>query len=87
MKNKYVTVDEGVNYRDIALTMKEMGFDMNHSSVRNHILRIMKKFITKLFANECKNLSDNDIARIIKTQKFQIGMCEMLEAIETNRTK
>lgn len=83
--NKYVTIDEGVNYREIAATMQELGFDMNHSSVRNHVLRIMKKFIVQLFPEECKNLSDEDILKVIKTQKFQIGMCEILEVLESNR--
>ena len=32
-KRKYASVvgDEGVNYRDIADVMTELGFDMNHS--------------------------------------------------------
>ena len=40
----YATVEDGVNYRDIAETMSEIGFKMNHSSARNHVIRVMKKF-------------------------------------------
>ena len=42
----YATVieSEGVNYREIADTMTELGFTMNHSSARNYVLRVMRKF-------------------------------------------
>ena len=46
-----VATDEGVNYREIADTMTELGFPMNHSSARNYVLRVMRKFVDA-FADE-----------------------------------
>ena len=44
-----VTEDDGVNYREIAEIMTEMGFKMQHSSAHNYVLRVMRKFAKLMF--------------------------------------
>lgn len=80
----YATVvsEEGVNYREIADMMTEIGFKMNHSSARNYVLRVMKKFaeaITKQWNIDASSLNLEEIAR---SPQFQQAICEILQSIE-----
>jgi len=88
-KRKYASVvgDEGVNYRDIADVMTELGFDMNHSSARNHVLRIMRKFVLGLANNSGVKLSEKQIDVIAKSSAFQSNISDMLQVIEAERKR
>lgn len=81
----YATVvdDEGVNYRDIAETMTELGFNMNHSSARNYVIRIMKKFAQEFSVQWNLGLSEKKIDTIAKSPMFQQGISEILHSIES----
>jgi hypothetical protein len=85
----YATVseDDGVNYRDIAETMTELGFQMNHSSARNYVLRVMKKFVKELDNKWNLRLSDDKMEEITKSPQFQQGIAEILHSIEIKRKK
>lgn len=83
----YATVaeDEGVNYREIADTMTEMGHHMNHSSARNYVLRVMRKFV-KEFAKQWKiELTEERIDQIAKDPSFQHGIADLLHVVEAQR--
>lgn len=85
----YATVneDEGVNYREIADIMSEVGFIMNHSSVRNYILRIMQKFINA-FDNEMElNLSKEKLKIIAASPQFQNVIADLLHDLNTSELK
>jgi len=83
----YATVadDEGVNYREIADTMTELGFNMNHSSARNYVLRVMRKF-TKAFTKQWNiEVDDKRIDEIAKDPGFQHGVADLLHTVESQR--
>lgn len=82
-----VTEDDGVNYRDIAETMTELGFRMNHSSARNYVLRVMRKFVEELDEQWNLHLPDDKITEITKSPDFQQGIAEILHSIELSRKK
>ena len=82
-----VTEDDGVNYRDIAETMTELGFRMNHSSARNYVLRVMRKFVEELDKQWNLHLPDDKITEITKSPDFQQGIAEILHSIELSRKK
>lgn len=77
-----VTDEEGVNYRDIADTLTEMGFQMNHSSVRNHVIRIMRKFASRLSTEWALDLSDAQVDTVARSSSFQRGIAEALHTVE-----
>lgn len=77
-----VTHDDGVNYRDIADTLTEMGFPMNHSSVRNHMIRIMRKFAGALSDEWSLELDERQIDDIARSSSFQRGIAEALHTVE-----
>jgi transposase-like protein len=81
----YATVagDEGVNYREIADMMTEIGFKMNHSSARNYVLRVMRKFAEALRTEWDLDVSDSDMDRIVKSPQFQQAICGILQTIES----
>lgn len=83
----YATVvgDDGVNYREIAETLTEMGFPMNHSSVRNHVIRMMNKFAEALVGAWDVSVSEGDLPEIAKNPSFQHGIADLLHQLEAQR--
>lgn len=83
----YASISEtdGVNYRDIAEVMSDIGFKMNHSSARNYVLRVMSKFVREVASQWDVDLTDEEIVRIAKSPQFQQGICEVLHSIEAQR--
>jgi hypothetical protein len=83
----YATVvqDDGVNYREIAETMTELGFTMNHSSARNYVLRIMKKFAAAVSSSYGADLEEKHLEVISRSPMFQLGIAEVLQDIEHER--
>jgi ActR/RegA family two-component response regulator len=77
--------DDGINYREIASTMTELGFKMNHSSARNHVLRIMRKFIDEFAKQYNLKLSDDVKNNVVKVPMFQRGIADLLQEIESER--
>lgn len=84
-RRKYSTTteDDGVNYRDIAETMTILGFPMNHSSARNHVVRVMKKFVAAYAIYVYgRDVSDDEMMEIAKDPTFQSGVAELLHSVE-----
>lgn len=82
----YATVaEEGTNYREIADMMTMIGFKMNHSSARNYVLRIMKKFANAITENWDIKLTDDKLDAIIKDPNFQEGISDILQMLEERR--
>lgn len=83
----YATVigDEGVNYREIAETMSEMGFSMNHSSARNYVLRVMRKFAEACAEAYGIDLTESKVDEIAKSPMFQHGIADLLHTVEAKR--
>jgi len=81
----YATVDDGVNYRDIADTMTEIGYKMNHSSARNYVLRVMKKFAEAIVEQYGIDVTDESLNNIARSPMFQSGIADVLQDIESLR--
>lgn len=86
-KSNYATVteDEGVNYREISDMMTEIGFKMNHSSARNYVLRVMKKFAEALVKEWNVDVDPSRLDTISKSPQFQQAIYEVLQQIEAQR--
>lgn len=80
-----VTEDDGVNYRDISETMTELGFKMNHSSARNYVIRIMKKFATAYIQHFDGQMSEQKLGEVIRSPGFQSTIADVLQTIESQR--
>lgn len=80
-----VATDEGVNYREIADTMTELGFPMNHSSARNYVLRVMRKFVDAFATEYDIPVDESRINDIAKSPGFQHGVADLLHFVEVER--
>lgn len=78
-----VTVEEGVNYREIADMMTEIGYKMNHSSARNYVLRVMRKFAEAIIDNWQLEVTEDRIEKICKSPGFQAAICDVIKRIES----
>lgn len=89
MKNAYATVsdNEGVNYREIADMMSEIGYKMNHSSARNYVLRVMRKFAEAIVESWGISVTEDKIDTIIKNPQFQQGICDILQSIDAEENR
>lgn len=82
----YATIDDnGVNYRDIAETMTEMGYKMNHSSARNYVLRVMRKFVDAIAERQGMPLSPVVAEQVSRSPLFQNGINDLLQDLEAHR--
>lgn len=81
----YATVDDGVNYREISELMTEMGWTMNHSSARNHVLRAMKKFAAGFAAAHGIHATDEQLSAAAVAPAFQSFVGDVLSAVEVSR--
>jgi hypothetical protein len=83
----YATVieDEGVNYREIADIMSEIGYVMNHSSARNYVIRVMSKFAEGFVKEWNMNLTDEKIKIIASSPEFQNVISDLLHNLEATR--
>lgn len=82
-----VATEDGVNYREIAETMTELGFVMNHSSARNYVLRVMRKFATAIVTEYGIEADEAKIDEIAKSPRFQHGVADILQTVEVERRK
>jgi len=76
----YATVvdDDGINYREIADIMSEIGFVMNHSSARNYVLRVMLKFARAFDEEWHMDLSEEKVNEIASSPQFQNVISDLL---------
>ena len=80
---KYVTVGndhKGLNYREIAEIMTSEGHKMNHSSVRNYIVRSFTKVAETLSQNYGLNYDAEEIDKIAKSPKFQHALIDVMKS-------
>ena len=83
-KSHYVTVseDDGENYRVIAELMSELGYRMNHSTVHNNIVGIMRKFADALIQYTGADVDPDELSR---SKEFQMCIANVLQKIESAR--
>ena len=75
------TADDGVNYREISDMMTEIGFKMNHSSARNYVLRVMRKFAEAITREWDLPIDDRRMETVVKSPQFQAAICDILQTL------
>lgn len=82
VKHNHVVVDGGTEYREIADIMTNAGYEMNHTSARNHVLRVMKKLATSYSNAWGFRLSDDRLESMIRSPHFQDSVQELMTMID-----
>jgi hypothetical protein len=78
MNNKYITIEEGEDYRSIATKMTNMGYKMNHATARNILLSGMKKFVAGIAAELGQSIDSADAERLIMRQDIHEVVGDLL---------
>jgi hypothetical protein len=79
IKSGYATVDEGgMDYRSISKEMEKHGYSINHSSVRNDLLKGMKKIASNLSHRYDLKLTDDELFKLAKDPNFQDCISEII---------
>lgn len=83
----YATVahEDGNNYRDIADVMTVLGHPMNHSSARNHVLRIMQRFAVAFMLSQGITPDQARVEEVARSPAFQSGVLDLLQQLELRR--
>ena len=78
---KYVTANnyQGMGYYDIAKVMTKNGHKMNHSTVRNIVLRSFSKIVKNISNKYDKNYNEEQIKAIAKSPQFQNSIVEIMK--------
>ena len=87
-KKTYATVfeDEGGDYRMISAAMTAVGWKMNHTSARNHVLRVMNKFATAYAEKFGIEPTEERLSEISRDARFQSAISDMLQIVFYSNT-
>ena len=75
---KYVTLEDGTDFRKIAKIMTKSGFRMNHATARNVLMLSLNKLIKGITGQIGSNLSDEQILNMLKEQRVHEALSEIL---------
>jgi len=82
MKNpKYVTIDDGIDFRSIAAMMTDAGYRMNHATARNITVAALKKFAEELNEELGSDMDSEKLKEMLKDQELHTAMSDVLYAI------
>lgn len=76
---------DGMTYHEIADTMRESGFKMNHSTARNVFVNALIKVADEIADLYDLQLSDKDLKNLAINPSFQDSVREFMSEIEIER--
>lgn len=79
VEHEDVKSGEGLDYRTIARIMSKNGFVMNHSSVRNYVIRTMKKIIAVVARQHKFKLNEKMVDELASSSSFQSTVAQVLQ--------
>ena len=76
---KYITLDDGMDFRTIAKTMTAKGYPMNHATARNVYMSAMKKFFNTLMKElKLQSLTEEQFESMLKSEHIHEAMSDLL---------
>jgi hypothetical protein len=77
-KNKYVTLEDGIDFRKIAKLMSDAGWQMNHATARNVLMNGLSRLITNISEEVGTHLSSKEVDALLKNQQLHEALAEVL---------
>lgn len=77
-KMKYVTLEEGTDFRKIAQIMTEAGFQMNHATARNVLMISLTNLFKHVSTEMGVDVSEAQIKNILRDQKVHEALSDIL---------
>lgn len=78
MNQKYITIEEGEDYRTIATKMTTLGYKMNHATARNILLSGMRNFMHNIAEELGQNLSEDECKQLVMRQDIHEVLGDIL---------
>ncbi len=76
--NKYVTVEDGTDFRTIAKIMSRKGYKMNHATARNVLMAAIEKLLN-YSANEVgAQITSAEVDELLKSQEIHKALADVL---------
>jgi hypothetical protein len=77
-KKRYITLDEGKDFRFVSSIMSSLGFKMNHATARNVFMAAMKDFIAKISEEIGQELLEANMEEILKNQDVHEAFTDII---------
>jgi len=88
---KYVTIEEGTDFRTIAKIMTERGYKMNHATARNVLITAIKRIVNASADRVGTRISDEHMESIVCDQDIHMALADVLflahKSIEDDKQK
>lgn len=82
---KYVTIEEGQDFRSIAKIMTDNGFKMNHATARNVLISAIKKLLNYSADRVGVKISEEKMKTLIKDQTVHTALADVLYMAEKEK--
>lgn len=78
---KYITLDEGIDFRKIAKIMTDAGYTMNHATARNVLFVSLKNLFTNISNELGIKLTEEKIEEMLKSQQLHDALSDVLHRV------
>jgi hypothetical protein len=89
--NKYVTLEEGTDFRRIAEIMSAAGYQMNHATARNVLMNSLGRLVRNVSEELGATITEEQTKKILKDQQVHEALSDVLfeaySQIEKEKTK
>lgn len=75
---KYVTIEEGTDFRTIAKIMSDKGFKMNHATARNVLISAIKKLLNYSAERVGVKIPEGNMKDLVKDQTVHTALADVL---------
>lgn len=77
-KMKYVTLEEGTDFRKIARIMSDSGFQMNHSTARNVLMTSLTNLFKHISSELDVEMTESQIKNVLRDQRVHEALSDIL---------
>lgn len=75
---KYITLGEGMDFRQIAKVMSNKEFKMNHATARNQLLNAVEELLSSAISDLGLNVPQDQIKELAKSQEVHEALQDVL---------
>lgn len=77
-KMKYVTLEDGIDFRQIAKIMSDAGYQMNHATARNVLMMSLSNLFKSIAEEMGTEVTDAQVKAILKDQTVHEALSDVL---------